>query len=56
MLDEFCKSFSVNYEIPIEPIYTGKMFYGVFDLIRKDYFEKGKTLILVHTGGVFSFG
>lgn len=54
-LDSFCKSFTANHHIPIEPVYTGKLFFGIFDLIRKDYFEKGKTVVLIHTGGIHNF-
>jgi 1-aminocyclopropane-1-carboxylate deaminase/D-cysteine desulfhydrase-like pyridoxal-dependent ACC family enzyme len=28
------------------------MFYGLFDLIDKDFFEKGTTIIALHTGGL----
>ena len=54
-LDSFCKAFSFEQKIPIEPVYTGKLFFGVFDLIRKDYFVKGKTIVVVHTGGIYNF-
>ncbi len=33
-------------------IYTGKMMFGIFDLINKNYFEKGKTIVVIHTGGL----
>ncbi|MFN5872230.1 MAG: 1-aminocyclopropane-1-carboxylate deaminase/D-cysteine desulfhydrase, partial [Aphanizomenon sp.] len=32
-------------------IYTGKMFYGVMDLITKGFF-KSESLLLIHTGGL----
>jgi len=35
-LNNFVDDFIVNTNIRIEPIYTGKMFYGVFDLVEKD--------------------
>lgn len=38
--------------IKTDPVYTGKQFYGVLDLIKKDYFSKGSTIIIVHTGGL----
>lgn len=53
-LDEFCKSFSGTKNIPVEPVYTGKLFYGLYDLIRKDFFAEGKTIVVVHTGGVLN--
>ena len=39
-------------DIPIEPIYTGKMLYGIYNLAEENYFERGKTIIAVHSGGL----
>ena len=56
-LDNFCKSFIERTSIPIEPVYTGKLFFGIYDLIRKNFFPGNKTIVLVHTGGVsFTIG
>ncbi len=54
-LENFCESFTKESDIPVEPIYTGKLFFGVLDLIKKDFFEAGKTIVVVHTGGIFTF-
>ncbi len=54
-LDTFCKSFIEQTLIPIEPVYTGKLFFGIYDLIKKGFFPEDKTIVLVHTGGVISF-
>ncbi len=54
-LINFCKEFSGQTQIPIEPIYTGKMIFAVNDLISKGYFKKGSRIVLIHTGGVFDF-
>lgn len=51
-LIDFCYDFKNKHKIEIEPIYTGKMFYGIFDLIKKDYFPKYSTIVAVHTGGL----
>ena len=51
-LERFCKSFSAKHLIPIEPIYTGKMFFGLFDLIRNNHFKPGSRIIALHTGGM----
>lgn len=51
-LIQFIEEFEEAHGIPLEPIYTGKMFYGLFDLIRNDFFEKGTTIIALHTGGL----
>lgn len=54
-LMNFCETFSRRNNIPIEPVYTGKLFYGVFDLINKNYFSDGSHIVLIHTGGYFNF-
>ena len=51
-LVNFCRNFEEQHNIPIEPIYTGKMFYGIFDLIKNNYFPKQSTIIAIHTGGL----
>ncbi len=51
-LVNFIKQFTLQHNIPIEPIYTGKLFYGLFDLIRKDFFKRGTRIVAIHTGGL----
>jgi 1-aminocyclopropane-1-carboxylate deaminase len=51
-LREFCLLFEQQTRIPIEPIYTGKMFYALFELLRQDHFKAGDHIIALHTGGL----
>ncbi len=51
---EFIDQFKIDFKIPLERIYTGKMMYGVFDLIKKGFFRKGSTVLILHTGGLQS--
>ena len=51
-LIDFINDFKTNYNIPLDPLYTGKMFYGIFDLIEKGFFPKGSKIVAVHTGGL----
>ncbi|WP_462152190.1 1-aminocyclopropane-1-carboxylate deaminase/D-cysteine desulfhydrase [Pseudoalteromonas xiamenensis] len=48
----FCQAFTEQHHIPIEPIYTGKLFYGLWQLIQADYFAPETTICAVHTGGL----
>ncbi|WP_162053585.1 1-aminocyclopropane-1-carboxylate deaminase/D-cysteine desulfhydrase [Pontibacter pamirensis] len=48
----FMQAFQSQYHIPLEPVYTGKMMYGLFDLIRQGYFPKGSRVVAIHTGGL----
>lgn len=51
-LIHFMNSFFEKYQIPLDPIYTGKMMYGIFDLIEKGEIEEGTRLLAIHTGGL----
>jgi len=53
ILLDFVSDFNEKYAIPIEPIYTGKLFYGIFDLIKKGYFPPNSSILVVHSGGVY---
>ena len=37
--------------ILLDPVYTGKAMAGLIDLVRKGFFNKGDTVLFVHTGG-----
>jgi len=51
-LISFMNTLFYDHRIPTDFVYTGKMFYGIMDLIRSDYFKKGDRLLAVHTGGL----
>lgn len=51
-LVNFINDFKTKHDIPLDPIYTGKMLFGVFDLIEKSFFPKNTTIVAVHTGGL----
>ena len=49
---DFINNFKTTHHIPLDPVYTGKMLFGLWDLIEKDYFSRGSTIIAIHTGGL----
>lgn len=51
-LISFINAFKEKHNIPLDPVYTGKMMYGLWDLIEKDYFRAGSTIVAIHTGGL----
>ena len=51
-LIDFMENFYKTHNILLEPIYTGKMMFGLFDLIQNGYFKKGQSIIALHTGGM----
>jgi 1-aminocyclopropane-1-carboxylate deaminase len=48
----FIRWFYSEFGIPLDPVYTSKMMYGLIDLINKDYFLEGSKIMALHTGGL----
>ena len=48
----FINEFHQKYKIPLDPIYTGKMVFGVMDLIEKNWFPDNSKILVIHTGGL----
>ena len=51
-LISFINAFKTTYYVPLDPIYTGKMMYGIYDLMEKQYFPKDSKILAIHTGGL----
>ncbi|MDH5608848.1 MAG: pyridoxal-phosphate dependent enzyme [Cyclobacteriaceae bacterium] len=51
-LIQFILNFRKENNILLDPVYTGKMFLCVWDMINNDQIAKGSRLILLHTGGL----
>lgn len=51
-LVRFINEFKKKTKIPLDPIYTGKMLYGIMDLLKKGYFKENSRIFAVHTGGL----
>lgn len=51
-LTNFMQTFENEHNIPLEQVYTAKLFYGVYDKIKNDYFPKKSKIVMVHTGGL----
>jgi 1-aminocyclopropane-1-carboxylate deaminase len=45
-----------DFGIQLDPVYTGKMLFGIADLINKDYFEPHTKILAIHTGGLQGVG
>lgn len=54
-LSEFIKWFYEMNGIPSEPVYTGKMFFGLFEMAKKGSFRRGDRILAIHTGGLQYF-
>ena len=44
-------NFYKTQNISLDALYTGKMMLGIMDLVNKDYFPRGSSILAVHTGG-----
>lgn len=51
-LAQFCSDFYQQTEIEIEPVYSGKLFFALADLIAKGYFPHRSRILALHTGGL----
>jgi 1-aminocyclopropane-1-carboxylate deaminase len=49
---EWMNWFYAQTGIPLDPIYTGKMVFGVMDLIQRNYFPPNSKILMIHTGGL----
>lgn len=48
----FINNFKTETGLSLDAIYTGKMFYGLADLITKNYFKSGTEILVIHSGGL----
>tara|TARA_B110000305_G_C19450771_1_gene647801 strand:- start:1036 stop:1965 length:930 start_codon:yes stop_codon:yes gene_type:complete len=44
--------FKEETKISLDPIYTGKMIYGIVELVKSGFFKKGTNILAIHTGGL----
>lgn len=51
-LIEFIRWFWKEFQIPLDPIYTGKMGYAIWEKIKMDKFPPHSKILLIHTGGL----
>lgn len=49
---DFIIGFEKEHQVPIDPIYTSKMMFGVFDLLQQGFFPRGSKVLVLHTGGL----
>jgi len=48
----FMNHFKSTYKIPLDPVYTAKMMYGIFDAIQTGKIPKNAKVLAIHTGGL----
>ncbi|MGS4345482.1 1-aminocyclopropane-1-carboxylate deaminase/D-cysteine desulfhydrase [Myroides odoratus] len=48
----FIRHFERDAGILLDPIYTGKLLFGIFDLIEQNQFKNNSKILAIHTGGL----
>ncbi len=48
----FINNFKIENGIPLDPIYTGKMMYGIMDMAANRKFKENSKVLAIHTGGL----
>ena len=51
-LQTFCNDFKNTFDFDIEPVYSGKAFWAVKDMLAKGMFKDGSRIVILHTGGL----
>jgi len=51
-LVRFINRFKKETRIPLDPVYTGKLLFGIFDGIRNGFFKQNSRILAIHTGGL----
>ena len=48
----FINEFYRHTEVPLDPVYTGKMMYGIIDMMKHGKLNKNNRILAIHTGGL----
>jgi 1-aminocyclopropane-1-carboxylate deaminase/D-cysteine desulfhydrase-like pyridoxal-dependent ACC family enzyme len=49
---EFIRCFKQQHDMQLEPVYSGKMFYGIYQLLKEDFFPQKTDILAIHSGGL----
>ena len=48
----FINDFYKKHKILLDPLYTGKLVFGIFTLIKNKQWRWGNNILVIHTGGI----
>ncbi|MBP7184198.1 MAG: 1-aminocyclopropane-1-carboxylate deaminase/D-cysteine desulfhydrase [Saprospiraceae bacterium] len=51
-LIDFINQFRLETGIPLDPIYTGKLVFAVFEMMQNNFFQEGDRILIYHSGGL----
>lgn len=49
---QFMSGFEQRHDMLLDPVYTGKAMYGLYELIQNGNFDVGERILFIHTGGI----
>lgn len=49
---QFMSDFEDRHGMLLDPVYTGKAMFGLYELIHNDKFDPGQKILFIHTGGL----
>lgn len=49
---DFKNWFESEFQIPLDYVYTAKLFYAVFDLLKNKKIDVSKKILIIHSGGL----
>ena len=52
VLVRFINEFKAATGIPLDPVYTGKMMYGIIQMLKNGEFRENSRILAIHTGGL----
>lgn len=50
-LEQFVENWNEKQQVLIEPVYTGRLFYGLTQMLQQNYFPENANILLIHSGG-----
>ena len=48
----FIHDFERRHQLPLEPVYTGKLMWALMSMVEQGWFPKGTTVVALHSGGL----
>jgi 1-aminocyclopropane-1-carboxylate deaminase len=51
-LVEFMQTMRAEHDLPLDPVYTGKLLWAVMEEVNMGSFRRGSTILALHTGGL----
>lgn len=51
-LSQFWQEFERKTGVPLDPVYTVKMLWGVVSLVQQGYWPRGSRIVAIHSGGL----